>query len=326
MGEKNNYFRVHPRAKTSSIKNEKWDKKKQEELIRLAQNGNLEARNELITNNLPLITKIASSMRYQYKRMFDINDLIQEGVFGIAKSIERYKFDFGTAFSTYATFWITQSILKFIYNNTMTVFKPIQQQASEKNISHFIQKHLTKHGELPNLEEISTSLGKTSKYIEKRILYNTREVYFDDLALFQEENSEGKKHIYRDNTSFNPENFFVAREELEKCRQNIQKILLQLLFFKPRDQNIFCVYYGLNENLEPKVMEKIGQELGICRERIRQIIARIWGRISKKYPLFNSEWLIQEISKAEELSKIIGFGDDLAKYLLSPDLNYHNSQ
>ena len=223
-----------------------------------ALKGDVESRKKMIESNLRLGVKI--SRRY-INRGLPLLDLIEEGNLGLMKSVEKFDPDRGFRFSTYATWWIRQTIERALMNQTRTIRLPIHV-LKELNIYLRAARQLTqKLDHEPSAEEIANMLDVPLEDVEKLLNLNDKVTSFDSPAGFE----EGKSLLdtIADENSGNPAELLTD----ENLRCQIEELLDEL---SDNQQQVIARRFGLR-GFERSTLEEVGAEIALTRERVRQI-------------------------------------------------------
>lgn len=226
-------------------------------------------KDELINHNSALVFSIAK--KYQ-GRGLDIEDLYQEGIFGIMRAIDKFDVDLGYSFSTYATWWIRQTVTRSIEEHGSTIRIPIYMKERLIRIRAYLKQYMQEHEKMPTDLELMDYLKVTSEQLEIIKKANFQfEMIALDLAVGEEE----------DITLMN----LLADEEIpqDKIIQNDTRTFLEKVLDDalkdPRSLYIIKNRMGFNEKEQPKTLEEIGEEFNITRERVRQIEAKTLRKI-----------------------------------------------
>ena len=245
--------------------------------------GDENAKKKLIESNLRLVISIAK--RFFGSRL-SFSDLIQEGNVGLIKAIEKFDPDKDFKFSTYATWWIKQSITKAIADMTKHVRIPVHLIDEINSYNKAYQELFQKLGREPTSKEIGLKLDFNIKKIKK-----LEEVIFGNVSLDAEVGDDGKDSLgdlIEDKNTMRPDQF-VERETVKK---NLEFILDML---DEREAKIIKMRYGIDW---PKyTLEQVGEEFQVTRERVRQIEQKV----------------LQKLKEHIWLQKILGIEDDIEK-------------
>lgn len=225
------------------------------ELSMLALSGDKNARDKLITSNLRLVVSIAK--RYFHLGM-PLPDLIQEGNIGLIKAVEKFDPTMGKRFSTYATWWIKQSILRALTTTKGMMRFPAYVHDNISKISKFIQEYKSVNEQVPSAEIIAEALDFKIKDIRKYLdLINQSYLSLED--------------TYSENMSLHnliPDEFYFEDELFMECEYSELRELLNKL--NSKEKQVLVHRYGLFDNTV-LTLEQIGEEMNLTRERIRQI-------------------------------------------------------
>ena len=231
-----------------------------EEEVELAQRirkGDQKALERLTKANLRFVVSVAK--QYQNQGL-SLPDLINEGNFGLIKAAEKFDETRGFKFISYAVWWIRQSILQAIAEQSRIVRLPLNQVGSVNKINRILNKFEQEHERRPSIDEIAASVDIPEDKIEDALKVNNRHISVDAPFVDGEENS--LLDVLPNADAPTTDYALVA----ESLRNEINRALLTL---NERERQIIEAFFGINQ--PEMTLEEIGDKYGLTRERVRQI-------------------------------------------------------
>ncbi|OGT31416.1 MAG: RNA polymerase sigma factor RpoS [Gammaproteobacteria bacterium RIFCSPHIGHO2_12_FULL_35_23] len=225
----------------------------------LAKQGDKQARNHLIEGNLRLVVKIA---RRYINRGLSFLDLIEEGNLGLIHAVEKFNPDLGFRFSTYATWWIRQTVERAIMNQVRTVRVPVYMIKELSTYLKAARKLEQDSGHRASTEEIAEFIDRPLSEVKKILNANDITLSFD--TPLDEDSSQTLLDVVPDQPSSNPE-FVLGNENLKDF---LNRWLNEL---EDKYRDILMRRFGLGDYDEKQTLEEIGEVIGLTRERVRQM-------------------------------------------------------
>ena len=242
----------------------------------VAEENDPQAREQLVRSNLRLVVNIAK--RYTDRGM-SLGDLIEEGNLGLIKAVDYFDHKRGTRFSTYAAWWIKQSIKRALLTNVQPVHIPTYMVALINQWRRTSGELENKLGRKPEIEEVAEVLDLPLR--KAKVIHEVVEVLSsvkDASGEGEDDENEMLEATLPDQNAAQPEDEMVADEE----RTKVLRLLDEM---EPREADILKLHYGLYRG-RPMSLREIGEELGLTRERIRQIQREA---LTKLYEYMNEE-------------------------------------
>ena len=216
------------------------------------------AKNKLVEANLRFVVSVAK--QYQHQGL-TLTDLIDEGNIGLIKAAERFDETRGFKFISYAVWWIRQSILQAIAEQSRIVRLPLNQVGSLNKVNHEINKFEQENLRRPSVEEIADRTGVDEEKISQSMAESGHHVSID--APFGDDDDNAMVDVM----SSGDDSRTDKQVDHESMAMELKQVLGQVL--KERERQIVCACFGIGET--EKGLEEIGDKMGLTRERVRQI-------------------------------------------------------
>lgn len=257
------------------------------ELAKAKDKGDKDALNKLVERNLLLVVKLAR--KYARSLRLDVNDLIQDGNLGLMKAADKYDYTKGYRFSTYATWWIRQGILRGIADTSRTIRIPVHQTEKLNRLFRIESNFTSENGREPTLTELAELSGIPLKEISE--LRNvSMPVLFSAPVNEENDSSELGDFIAStdDDVSEQAENNILSETLIPTIRDILKPKREEDISKSERAIDILIKRFGLDGN-PPLSLEAVAKEMGITRERVRQIEAKSIEKL-KKTPKFSKKF------------------------------------
>jgi len=230
------------------------------ELSNAISAGNAAARDRMVRANLRLVVNIA---RAYTSKGLPLQDLIEEGNLGVLRAVEGFDPTMGTRFSTYASYWIKQSIKRALVNSAKTIRIPAYMVELLSKWRKATAKLGDELGRTPTPEEVAAELGLPTKKL--KIVKKAIQLYNSNPQTDQPDGTWTLGEVVPDDRSKSPDDELMDSD-------NLRHVFEMLDSMDQREATILRMRFGLDDS-EPKTLKEIGESLGLTRERVRQIEA-----------------------------------------------------
>jgi RNA polymerase primary sigma factor len=240
----------------------------EKDLAHRIADGDIEARDQMVRANLRLVVNIARA--YTGKGL-PLPDLIEEGNLGLLRAVEGFDPDMNTRFSTYASYWIKQSIKRALVNSAKTIRIPaymVELLSKWRRATAKLQDALNR---APTAEEVARELGLPPKKL--KIVKKAIQLYNSAPQNDQQDSGWSMGEMIADERTKGPEDEMIETD-------NLSHVYRMLDSMDPREATILRMRFGLDDS-DPKTLKEIGETLGLTRERVRQIENVALNRLAK---------------------------------------------
>jgi RNA polymerase primary sigma factor len=227
------------------------------ELAKRIERGDVEAKNRMITSNLRLVVSVAR--RYQGHGL-PLGDLIQEGIIGLVRAVEKFDWRKGFKFSTYAVWWIRQAVQRAVANQSRTIRIPVHVNERRQKLSRARRELVARHGREPTEDELAKAAGLPLDHVRDALDAAQALAILDQPVGDEGGASLGDLYAAEQQAPEEEADELIRREAV---RQAVAAL-------PDRERQVIELRFGLDDD-GPVSLEEIGRRLGITRERVRQL-------------------------------------------------------
>ncbi len=244
-------------------------------LAQMIQEGDMQAKQDLCIKNQRLVDKYVNAYLHVLGNKLDFEDLEQAGMIGMLTAAERYDINANTEFSTYAVWWIKQAISREIIDNGYTIRIPVHKMEQIQKVTRLNSEYLAESDYHKRIEMISSASGLSEELVEECLQLSDQFVRTVSLDLPVGENedtplTEMISYLEEQST----EDLLIQGAMKEQIKDLIDSL-------RPREQQVIRLRFGFDDGRE-RTLEEVGKELGVTRERIRQIETKALNKL--KHP------------------------------------------
>jgi RNA polymerase primary sigma factor len=237
-------------------------------LANRVKQGDLEARNQMVRANLRLVVNIAREFT---GKGLPLEDLIEEGNLGLLRAVEAFDPDMNTRFSTYASYWIKQSIQRTILKMSKTVRVPAYAANLVRKWQRMVSKLHDELKRMPTEEEVARRMGLPERKVE--VVRKALHSYSVEVQMEEEESSRSFEEKIEDVRTLRPDEEMLANDSR-------RELMIQLQRLDAREAKVLRMRFGLNDH-QPCTHKEIGDSLGLTRQRVRQIETRALAKLAQ---------------------------------------------
>ncbi len=263
--------------------------------------GDDRARDTMVLHNMGLVVSVARRFRWS---SLTFEDLMQEGMIGLIKAVNKFDVSRGTQFSTHAMWWIRSAISRAICETGHFIYIPANKQQLVQDFLE-CQVELLESGIIPTARLLAEKMGVTEEKVKTAqaiLTMNGTQTSFE-AALPGYDGDVTLHDVTPDISLPSPTVMLQAKQELLLVKERVESMFRFIQrTCGERDKNLFLVHYGFDIGLDQRTLEETGNHFGVTRERARQVLVRIWKKSDGFFAQEDFERMLAGIVALEELA------------------------
>ncbi len=286
---------------------------------RVLEEKDPKARDLLVLHNLRLVLWVARKQLWAITKnkrnedTFELADLVQEGIIGLMIAAKKYDYRTDVNFSTYAVWWIRQSITRMIMDGGF-IRIPVHLGEVIYKIRRAMNVIALREGRPPTMAEVAKETELEAGFVKKALKAAQMQIVSLDevISAKQDQGFEDDHERYEfiaDETSLRADHVLEAREELDAACNRLNRltdVLYEDESIADKNRKIFVRFYGLDGSLKKRTLEHVAEGYDVTRERVRQIIASCWNKLQLTGLDMDHESVVEELIRIRELEKLAG--------------------
>lgn len=288
------------------------------EVLTIAKEHSLaksKARNRLVEHNLRLVIFLAKKFQ---GRGLPLLDLVQEGNLGLIKAAEHFDLRKKCNFGWYAGYWILRAISLALDNYGRTVRVPVHGRTFDRKVWRVSAQLANELGQEATLDELAARLALPVESVTVKLEETNTTALRLNQPLFHSDDGNSSQLVdtIANRSELSPDQYAVAKDELESAVEKINKLCQGLTFRSEQERQIFTLRYGLDGTLMIRKLDEVGRFYAISRQRVDQVLSKVWSRARMTGIERDGAWLAHQVGRASVLSELTGDVVDQAQLSL----------